>query len=763
MAQGRNRARSWTRRISSTPHWIELLLILLLTAAFCGDILDLSPQQILPGNESDIVQSLDWTLMNSLRGYGKFPLWNPYLKTGMPYVADPFLHTFNPLSTIPVLLLGVQAGFKIALFLSFLAAGVGMWWLGRVLGLRAPTRVWMALMYAFTGQAVARFFQGEYDFVLGYAWIPWVFAALIAAVDSKQKRYAAIGVFSLGMLFFSGNVYYSYYMLFAIATFSLTKCVRIHLAERSVAIDQENVKMIGLIGVLALGLIAVQLLPMAEFWPYTSKFNTSDLRDSHSIRQIFLDYLSKDPRRPDAIETLPSEEFYAYTGIWPFLALGLFPFARRRGRRHVLLFFSLLLLFAIAWIDIRDMPWRGIYLWLNSLIQFRYPTRMLIYGAVSILVLAAFGIDGAWRGIRDALSSASGAGGDGARRGAALIAVGAMLIFMVISVGDVFRTNQERVYTRDRYEIAYEMMDWLSEYDQSEYYVSNWLNWHAATISNRLRYIDGWYGFYFHPPKDHAMNDRPVVARPKYVILGNDRTPEEPTAIVAKAFETHTIYQLPESLPFAFAVPDERLMGVSTDEELKLADVTPVSLILDEPNRMRIKAQGDSDATLVTMVAYYPGWRLSVDGQEQQLRNVGGYLAADLRPGEHIYEFAFRPASFFTGLGISAVALALTLGMLARDLDLQKSIMRRWRIPRLGLPPLRLPSGQRAGSTQFTSSGRARTPPGRTSPIEGVLSGEPGRALQLERGDRARVVVRVDHETDVILTVSVEASENSPD
>ena len=56
----------------------------------------------------------DWTLVNSLREFGKFPLWNPYIQTGLPFIADPMLHVYNPVVTLPVLLFGVRHGFKLA-------------------------------------------------------------------------------------------------------------------------------------------------------------------------------------------------------------------------------------------------------------------------------------------------------------------------------------------------------------------------------------------------------------------------------------------------------------------------------------------------------------------------------------------------------------------------------------------------------------------------------------------------------------------------
>jgi len=69
--------------------------------------------------------------------------------TGLPFVADPMLHSYNPFVTLPVLLLGVQAGFKVGVVLSFLLGALGMWWLALVLGMGRPARLWVALLFVF--------------------------------------------------------------------------------------------------------------------------------------------------------------------------------------------------------------------------------------------------------------------------------------------------------------------------------------------------------------------------------------------------------------------------------------------------------------------------------------------------------------------------------------------------------------------------------------------------------------------------------------
>jgi hypothetical protein len=463
---------------------VEWLLIATLVFSYSAGILDLGSDRPLPGTEAEVFQSLDQILVQSLSESGSFPLWNPYIGTGQPYVADPFLHVYNPLATIPVLLFGVMDGFKIALFLSFLTAAFGMWWLATVMGMGFPSRLWVALMYAFTGQIAARFLQGQYDFVLGFAWIPWVFGGLISTVERREKRYPALTAIFLALLFFSGNVYYAYYMFFAIAIFAVVLLMNIGSRPIALTVDRDRTKMLLLAGGLALGLIGVQLLPLVQAWPYMSKESNPDLRDSHTFVQIVQDYLSKDLPREDASQILPPEEFYAYMGPGPFIALLLLPLGLRRKQKRELLFFGLLLAVVLLWIDVKRMPWAELYSRTSFLIQFRYPTRMLIYGAAAILVLAGAGMDSLWGWARGVLESRIHESTNRSSWILGRLGMGLISTFMIWSILDVYSTNKERVVTWNPYQPPEQIMGWLAEYDSGEYYVSNLLNWPRATIAN---------------------------------------------------------------------------------------------------------------------------------------------------------------------------------------------------------------------------------------------------------------------------------------
>lgn len=681
---------------------VEWSLIFIIVLAFCSGFLDLGTRRPLPGNEAEVFQSLDWTLVNSLSRYRQFPLWNPYLQAGLPFIADPFLHVYNPLVTLPVLIFGVLDGFKIALFLSFFAAGLGMWWLGVVLEVERPGRLWMALMYAFTGQEVARFFQGQYDFVLGFAWIPWVLAGLIATTRTRRKRYAALTAISLALLFFSGNVYYAYYMFFVIVLFLAIELLDLRSEKPFLRFDARKAGVLIVIGLLALGLVAIQLLPLVEFWPRIAKATNPELTDSQTIRQVFLDYISKEKWRADATKTLSPEEFYAYIGIWPFLALAMLPLAVWRREKKPLVFFSLLFVLVLLWIDVRDMPWQGFYARTAFLSQFRYPTRMLIYGACAIIVLAGLALDSlwstlwgktqfpTWRTFWQEPSLRFSSAGEVVRWTVLHLAVVLLSIFMIWSVRDVYATNKQHTRTRDPYEVSYEIMGWLRRFDPTEYYVGHPGGWHGAVFSNGLRYLDAWYGFIFVSQLEGLVNQRPVRARPHYVVLGNELTPEYPDPVVVQRFEAHTVYRLPHSLPFAFAVENRKLTKAAGNGELRREEVTPLPPFIPGPNGVEIIAEGRPDSSLVVLVNQYPGWQVTVDGRKQPLKNIGGYLATDLQPGIHKYVFSFKPTSFIVGFIISLLALLVTLGLLITDLEFkwQTVIARLRRLRDMGLGPV---------------------------------------------------------------------------
>jgi len=671
-------------------HWVEWGIIFLAVTLYCAGILDLRAATRLPGNESEVFQMLDWTLVNSLRDYGKFPLWNPYIQSGVPFVADPMLHVYNPVVTLPVLLFGVPAGFKLGIYISFLIGALGMWKLSHTLGMSRAARLWTALMFAFAGQPAARFFQGQYLFVLGFAYIPWIFSSLLevrqavalSPIFSRGWRRAGLrGAIALALLFFSGNAYYPLYVLLGIGLLMLITLPILQRRPPFLKIDLRLLVSYLLIGGLALGLIAIQLLPTAEFWPRLSK--DLNLAGSQSLRQVLLDYITKDSYRPDAYRVLPArEEFYAYIGVTPILALSLLPLTLWKRARKPIIFFSLLVALTGVWISLQTMPWHDAFMATRLFIQFRHLLRILVIGSFALITLAGLGLDTLWQvfaGMLKPSTSPHDPRGGRILRGAAMAGMAIVGAYMLIGLLDVFNTNQAILRTQPVYQAAFTIQGWVRQNTPEDSYVRHTPTnaWHEASIANRLHYLDVWYHFADIRSLEDKINQRWVQAQPHY-LTQTSQEPDPQNSELVQVVEGYNIFSLPESLPMAFLVERE-VLAQDNSLWLQAAEVTPLAPFFSSTSRVELIAEGNGNQVLVLLMTHYPGWIVEVDGEQQPLVNVGGYLAVDGLNGVHKYIFTYQPKSFFIGLVISLTTSLIVGGLLVKELRASRADLRkRW-------------------------------------------------------------------------------------
>lgn len=641
--------------------FLEIGVILLAVTAYCLPFLQMKDNQRLPGNEAEVFQSLDWTLVNALELHGTFPLWNPYLHTGLPYVADPMLHAYNPVVTIPVLTWGVRDGFRLAMWLSFLIGALGMWQLGYTLGLSRPVRMWMALMYAFAGQPTARFFQGQYLFVLGFAWIPWIIGGWWRLTEKARPAVLSATALATAMLFFSGNTYYSVYLIGAALVFGAVFLLSYQVKKPFVGLKVEKAKPFILLALLSLGLVAVQLFPQAEFWPRISK--AMDLEGSHSLRQILLDFTSKDHERSDAYAVLPArEEFYAYIGPWAFIALVFLPFVKPSHKRRELVFFGLILLMVLVWVDLRHMPWYRLFVSTPYLLQFRHLLRVLVFGSFALIVLASLCLDRLFEILSEIFRVS--------RQSSRLLWIAlpgyALLAgFSVMSVADLYRTNRPILNPQDVDASKAIAARWLREYDDSNYYVrpEPVNGWHAEMAAAGLRFMDAWYHFNDIHIVNHDPSSRHIQAKAHYqILLAGQQAPLEAAEQVYQTVEGWTIYRLVDNLPFVFSIRPENLdLNGGKPGEVTGSEVVPQASVSPSPNLVEVIASSDGDERLVVLFTHYPGWEVRVDGRRQPLQELDGYLSVAMQAGVHKYSFEFTPVSFTIGLMVSLASLAVAL------------------------------------------------------------------------------------------------------
>jgi hypothetical protein len=77
---------------------------------------------------------------------------------------------------------------------------------------------------------------------------------------------------------------------------------------------------------------------------------------------------------------------------------------------------------------------------------------------------------------------------------------------------------------------------------------------------------------------------------------------------------------------------------------------------------VEIKAQMDGEGILVLGDSYYPGWKATVDGKEQEILAANiNQRAVILDKGEHVVKFTFQPKSFKIG---ALITLFSTISLL---------------------------------------------------------------------------------------------------
>lgn len=665
--QNESSERSGTRTLLG-----EVALVGFVVLIFSTQYLNPDPQQLLPGQEYGVLSYPDQVLYRSLENNGIFPLWNPYIRSGHPYLGDPFAHPFNLVSSIPVLLFGITNGYKVAVFVSLMLAGLGMWILGRVLGLNQPTRVWSAMLYALNGQAIARFIQGQYIFIFGYAWIPFVFAALLLSLKTRKRSNYALTALALAMLYFSGTSYYPFYM----ALIFLGLGVALLIAGGRVRSGREvwaRIHPIVFVGILALGLVAIQLLPTLQLRPHIVKPDDPDLKLSIPLREAVVSFFSNSTERPDLLVQLPPQEFYAYIGLFPVLAaVFAIPAARYGERRKAILGLALLLAFALLWSSIAYTPLAAAYRKVPLLHQFRYSSRTLIFGVLALVSLGGLGLTWVMGRLRGA--SDEPAEGPGKR-----LAYACLLLLMIYSVVAVFRENLRFVRTRPR-DVAIgasvaALADQASGVADASIPVST--GWHIAIGTYGLRYWDAWYGFDFYPPA------APTVWRfreaPNYLLRPVDLEVFYDDAEARRVIGGDVIYEIEGSLPYAFTVPEWVLQPIE-GLEISKDDVIPMKSTDISPNEIRLEGMPSvAPGWVVVRSSFFPGWTATVGGDHKEVEAVGQFIGTRVVQGATDYVFRFQPPIFKLGLAISAYALLVVILIFAEPWIAMDRIRSRFR------------------------------------------------------------------------------------
>jgi hypothetical protein len=335
-----------------------------------------------------------------LKTTGHFPLWNPYLFGGMPYVAAMHGDIFYPTFLLRMIMptdVAMTWGFIIHIFLS----GLFTYGFLRALGYTFYGALAGGIAYMMSGQIASSVSPGHDGKLFVSALFP--LALWMLYLGFRQAKSWSWGVFALiiGLCVLSPHPQLLQYTLLTCGAYSLflafTTLDGIKL-ERTVALRRLGVALVAVIIGLAIG--AVQYLPFREYVAWSPRAGgmdyaaaTSYAWPAYELLNAYLPQFSgilDNYSGPNGIH-LHSD----YVGVVVLILAGAaFLGLRSDPRRKQIIFWSVALLISVLWSLGSATPFYRIpYAIVPGTKYFRAPATIFFVGTLALALLACVGTE----------------------------------------------------------------------------------------------------------------------------------------------------------------------------------------------------------------------------------------------------------------------------------------------------------------------------------------------------------------------------------
>lgn len=336
----------------------------------------------------------------TLRTLGEFPLWNPYLFGGMPFVAAMHGDIFYPTFLLRMIMptdTAMTWSFIIHLFL----AGIFTYHFLRVSGYGFFGSLFGGIAYMMSGQLASLVSPGHDGKLYVSALFPLTLWILTRGLRDGKKRSWGLLAIVIGLAVLSPHPQLLQYLLLAAGAFSVFTVVS---AVRRAAIDRRTAYMrLGFaLGSVVLGLAmgAIQYLPVREYVAWSPRAGgMSDYGTATSyawpLKEIFDSYLPQFTGMLDAYWGGNGIHFHSdYIGAVVFVVAGAaFTQYRKDAAKGQLLFWAITFVVSVLWALGGDTPFYRIpYAIVPGTKYFRAPETVFFVGTLALSVLAAAGV-----------------------------------------------------------------------------------------------------------------------------------------------------------------------------------------------------------------------------------------------------------------------------------------------------------------------------------------------------------------------------------
>jgi hypothetical protein len=315
---------------------------------------------------------------------GRFPLWNPYAFTGVPFFANPQTALLYPPHAL-AWLLPLPTALGLIAILKLVIAGLGTYWFLRQLAVAPGPALLGALAFQLNGVLVTWL---QWSVASAAIVVPWLFALterLRRTTDGRSTAWLALAV---ACLVFAG---YPQTIVLGFVAVAAWAAIRGRSAPAPVAFGARWTAAWALGTVIA----AIQLLPFIEYaresavYAYRAEWMWRMTRPLRSLITFLMPYYYGSPTTRDYWGPLNFNELATTVGVVPLVAL---PLVLSRGPgRSARVFFGIVAGLAAAMVY--AAPVLGPALAGVPPFSMVITTRLAMVLALALSVVAALGLD----------------------------------------------------------------------------------------------------------------------------------------------------------------------------------------------------------------------------------------------------------------------------------------------------------------------------------------------------------------------------------
>jgi hypothetical protein len=373
------------------------LVIIVLGLLFYNTIL-INQGKILSGADIKFVYSPYKTFFStSLKTYLELPLWNPYIFSGQPFLANPTAGILYPLNYL-FALINVDYAFGYLFVIDTILIGLFTFLYSRAIKLSEFASLVSSVVFMFSGTIATRIFPGHLFVVDAFVWFPLILFSFEKIISTQKIMFAFLGSTAMFLIIIAGHTQIAFYSIFISLGYLLLRSLTEYYRNKDLKKIVKIYTFTFLSLLFALGLSAILLLPMLEF----SKLSVRNIGISFQFATAF----STHPYQllsfilPNFYGSNTNNTFWGIGNEWEVIAyLGIIPLmlcalALCCKRNKYTFIFAVLAVFSILFSLGKHFFLFSIFFkFIPFFATFRVPARMLFMYSFSVSILAGFGID----------------------------------------------------------------------------------------------------------------------------------------------------------------------------------------------------------------------------------------------------------------------------------------------------------------------------------------------------------------------------------